>query len=232
MGGCRLGRGRHPTRVELDSVCPDRPIYLPRAGHEPVVNSAALDRAGIIAHQVPDTGLLVEQAREPILQCLPRPTTEERIAALEAAQQLCLRQGITRVLDPGLGVADIGAYRTAAESGRLRLRATLLGLVPSGPDAVTAAETFLPLAEPGALPEPLRFGGYKVFFDGGGSLGTARCSGPSSSRRVMVVRSGQLHHSVLRQRADTAQEGTLRDSRTADGVHAAVGVVGGLTLHK
>lgn len=36
---------RYPTRAELDAICPERPVYLARGGHEAAVNSAALLRA-------------------------------------------------------------------------------------------------------------------------------------------------------------------------------------------
>ena len=42
-----LREGRYPTRQELDAVCPDRPVYLPRVGHAGVANSLALKMAGV-----------------------------------------------------------------------------------------------------------------------------------------------------------------------------------------
>ncbi|WP_267489734.1 amidohydrolase [Enemella dayhoffiae] len=181
-----LAERRYPTRFELDRCCPGRPVYLPRGGHAGVANSVALARAGI-SDDTPDprggiierdhtgaaTGLLLERARDLVATHVPPPTLNERLDALDAAQQTCLGQGITRILDPGLTHEEVDAYLTARDSGRLRLRASLLGLVTSGPDAVAEAASFLPLIRDPGWDDRLRLCGLKVFVDGGGSLGTA-----------------------------------------------------------
>lgn len=180
-----LAERRYPTRTELDWACPNRPVYLPRGGHAAVVNTKALELAGItIDTPDPDggvierddraqaTGLLLEHARDLVGVLVPPPTIAERVEALEHAQRWCLRNGITRIVDPGLTIAETEAYQQAAATGRLLVRATLLGLVPSGPDAVRVAAEFLPLMRTG-WNEQVRLAGLKVFVDGGGSLGTA-----------------------------------------------------------
>lgn len=181
-----LAEQRYPTREELDRVCPDRPVYLPRGGHVAVANSAAFALAGI-GDDTPDpaggeierdstgraTGLLLEHARDLVGQLVPPPSQAERVEALAAAQQRCLAQGITRIVDPGLTPDEIAAYRAAVDSGQFRMRATLLGLVSSSASARDEAEAFLPMMRDSVWTDQLRLGGLKVFLDGGGSLGTA-----------------------------------------------------------
>ena len=181
-----LAEQRYPTREELDRVCPDRPVYLPRGGHVAVANSVALARAGIW-DDTPDpaggvierddrgraTGLLLERARDLVGTLIPGATTAERIEALVAGQDWCLARGITRVVDPGLTPEEIAAYRSAVDGGQLRIRATLLGLVDSGPSGLRDAEQHLALMRDLDWTDQLRLAGLKVFLDGGGSLGTA-----------------------------------------------------------
>ena len=181
-----LTEQRYPTRAELDRVCPDRPVYLPRGGHAGVANSAALALAGI-DDDTPDpaggvicrdedghaNGLLLELARDLVGALVPPPTTEERVEALASAQARCLENGITRVVDPGLTPDELTAYRAAAADGRLHVRATLLGLVSSGHTAVRDAQQFLPMLRDPEWDDRLCLAGLKVFLDGGGSLGTA-----------------------------------------------------------
>ncbi len=129
------------------------------------------------------SGHLIEHARDLVRGQLPELSTQERKDALFAGQRRCLEQGITRVVEPGLSLAEVDAYRMANVSGQLRMRATLLGVVPSGgAAAVKSAETFLPLAREMKDDPRLHFGGFKVFLDGGGSLGTAWLRDPYPGR--------------------------------------------------
>ena len=43
----QLAEARFPTRAELDEVAPNHPVWIPRGGHNRVVNSEAFRRAGI-----------------------------------------------------------------------------------------------------------------------------------------------------------------------------------------
>src|SRR5690242_1185485 len=43
----QLAENRFPTREELGAVAPDNPVWIPRGGHNRVVNSAAFALAGI-----------------------------------------------------------------------------------------------------------------------------------------------------------------------------------------
>ncbi len=130
---------RHPHRTELDAVAPRNPVYLVRAcGHLSVVNSKALELAGVtVDTPVPQggaieqengvlTGLLAETGRDPIKKVLPEPTQEELIAAIERAARYCNSFGITSCMDAAVGMRagyrEIVAYRLAAANGRMPIR--------------------------------------------------------------------------------------------------------------
>lgn len=101
---------RFPTRFDLDTVSPHHPVYLERVdGHGAVVNSKALERAGISV-STPDpvggqivrengrpTGTLIDTAMELVWAHLPRETEEvlARCLALGAAEHV--RKGWTAV---------------------------------------------------------------------------------------------------------------------------------------
>lgn len=181
-----LCESRYPTRDELDRVCPDRPVCLPRGGHAAVVNSRALEAAGITAETVaPDggvierdghgrlTGLLLESAKALVMDLVPQPTRAEHRSALQAIQQQYLAAGITRVVEPGLTPGEIASYAEVYAADELLVRATLMAVIDDPGDPVAAAERLLPTLTGTAWSDWLTSGGYKAFLDGGASLGTA-----------------------------------------------------------
>jgi predicted amidohydrolase YtcJ len=133
--------GGLPTRAALDSVVPDRPVYLPNADHHGVwVNSVALRIAGITA-TTPDppdgrierdaagepTGMLQEGAADLVGRHVPHPTAEQMRHALRLAQARQHSYGVTAWQDawvgPGLGLPDVlPTYLDAAAAGDLTAR--------------------------------------------------------------------------------------------------------------
>ncbi|WP_199546469.1 amidohydrolase [Streptomyces sp. N35] len=133
--------GGLPTAAELDTLVPDRPVYLTNRDHHGAwVNSRALQRAGIDA-RTPDpddgrierdadgspTGMLQEGAANLVGRLLPELTLQETIAGLLRAQELLHSLGITAWQDALLG--ELGnlkdptpAYLAAAGDGRLTAR--------------------------------------------------------------------------------------------------------------
>lgn len=195
-----LAERRYPTRWELDAVTGGVPVYLPRGGHAAVVNSAALERAGI-SDQTPDppggvierdvkgmpTGLLLESARQIVAGHVPSPSHEQRTTALRAIQPRYLAAGITRVVEPGLTADELDVYLALHEGGGLVVRGTLLGLIEDGRSPVPCAEALWGRFEGDPRwGESVRFGGFKAFLDGGGSLGTAWLRAPYPHRQEYV----------------------------------------------
>ncbi|WP_333774000.1 amidohydrolase [Streptomyces sp. IBSBF 3136] len=135
--------GGTPTRDLLDSVVPDRPVYLPNRDHHGAwVNSRALELAGI-DRDTPDpadgrierdasgepSGTLQEGAMRLVGELAPAATAADRLAALLHAQRHLHALGITAWQDAlvgdFLGMDDpAGAYLTAARDGSLTARVT------------------------------------------------------------------------------------------------------------
>ncbi|MFE0459446.1 amidohydrolase [Kitasatospora sp. NPDC058965] len=135
--------GGLPTRQLLDTVVPDRPVYLPNRDHHGAwVNSRALELAGL-TRDTPDpadgrieregdgtpSGVLQEGATALVARLVPASTATDRLAGLLRAQQLLHSLGITGWQDALLGVfngqADPSdAYLAAAREGTLTARVT------------------------------------------------------------------------------------------------------------
>ncbi|MET7785822.1 amidohydrolase [Streptomyces sp. 900116325] len=133
--------GGSPTRDRLDTVVPDRPVFLVNRDHHGAwVNTRALTLAGI-TRDTPDpadgrierddrgepTGLLQEGAMDLVARHTPRSTPADRLAALLLAQRLLHSYGITAWQDAIVGVYGSmddasDAYLTAARDGSLTAR--------------------------------------------------------------------------------------------------------------
>jgi predicted amidohydrolase YtcJ len=141
-----------PDNRKLDSLFPDQPVLLERIdGHAALVNSKALELAGVTAatsieggviekrkpgkDQLPSknnasdflagtqlTGLLVDNAVDLVKSAIPKPGKEEIKRALLAAEKNCFAAGITTVDDAGLDRNIIEAMNEFQQSGELRMR--------------------------------------------------------------------------------------------------------------
>jgi predicted amidohydrolase YtcJ len=133
--------GGTPTREQLDEVVPDRPAYLVNRDHHGAwANTRALELAGVTAGTADpadgrierDTGggpagMLQEGAMRLVGELVPRPTTDELVAALLRAQALLHSYGITAWQDAIVGgnpvTADAApAYTAAVRDGSLTAR--------------------------------------------------------------------------------------------------------------
>jgi predicted amidohydrolase YtcJ len=129
--------GRFPTAAELDTVVPDRPVWLGRVdGHAAWANTLALAAGGVTAktadpaggriERIPGTqkpaGVLVDNAQVLIDDKVPPPRPQDRDLALFEAQKLLARNGVTAVGDMDVTIENWMAYRRAGDSGRLQVR--------------------------------------------------------------------------------------------------------------
>jgi predicted amidohydrolase YtcJ len=206
---------RHPDRSELDAVAPDNPVYLVRAcGHLSVVNSRALEIAGVdVDTPVPQggaieqvqgrlTGLLAETGRDPIKRVLPEPTGEQLVAAIERAARYCNQFGITSCMDAAVGMrakyAEIIAYRAALLQGRMPIRVNqcLLG-GPGGIVEQCHAEGLVT----GFGDERLMVGPVKIFTDGSAGGRTAAMSlpylGETPTNGLMLLTDAEMDELTL-----------------------------------
>jgi hypothetical protein len=108
----QLAEQRFPRRDELDRVSPGNPLLVRRGGHNVVVNSLALARAGIDERtpnppegtyvRDPETGRLTGHIIEvsaftPILQHVPPLTLDDRLDGLRRVCELYRAVGLTSV---------------------------------------------------------------------------------------------------------------------------------------
>ncbi|MEY4093172.1 MAG: hypothetical protein RLZZ53_371 [Acidobacteriota bacterium] len=166
--------GTLPTRQMLDALVPDRPAYLiAYDGHTGWANSKALAAAGITRRTaspvngviVKDprtgepTGALKEAAMALISAVAPKPTEEDRLAAIRAAIDSAHRVGITSVQDAGGTAADLELFDRLRKRGELTLRvyqalradATLSDADLAALDAVRTRFADDPLLKTGAV---------------------------------------------------------------------------------
>jgi predicted amidohydrolase YtcJ len=184
-----LAEGRFPTAAELDEAAGGRPVFLDRRSHDALASTAALRAAGIGTGTADPpggvierdaagepTGFLIERpAAELVERAMPAPTLEDRLRWLRAIQPRFVANGITSVVDPALEADELLAYAAADERGELSLRVTGM---PLGDGEVPPAERAAAFAAAGAdlgVRDGAfwRIGPWKLFLDGGGSLGTA-----------------------------------------------------------
>lgn len=138
-----------PTRADLDAVVTAKPVMLERAdGHAVVVNSRALEVAGITA-ATPDppggeilrdprtgepTGMLVDAAVDLVQKHVPAPTAGDLRRALAAGAERSLRLGWTQLQVAGMTWEEIDELCRLYADGRVKLR-VYAAIGGPGPDA-------------------------------------------------------------------------------------------------
>jgi hypothetical protein len=179
-----FAEGRLPGRHDLDAATTRHPVLLKRFFNMDVVNTCALELAGVDRHSADPQGGRIERdaagapsgilraaAKQLCRRLLPEPTLAERIAALEAAGAAYLAVGITSILDPGLYPEELRAYQAARAAGRLPIRVNLMPSWHGFREDERREQLDARAAELGALSglgdEWLRLGGLKMAIDGG-----------------------------------------------------------------
>ncbi len=141
--GWVLGRGwdqndwslkQFPSCKQLDSLFPDRPVYLTRIdGHAALVNKKALQLSGISAPALIEggeimgnngkcNGILIDNAMELVNANIPEPDDKAIDKALLLAQDSCLYYGITALAEAGLGRKVIDRIGRLQQDGQLKMR--------------------------------------------------------------------------------------------------------------
>jgi hypothetical protein len=146
-----LAEKRYITRAELDAIAPDRPLVVLHVSlHGAVANSAALKAAGIDeSTPAPPggmmlrddagklNGVLLEKAMFLLLAKMPQPTAEQKLTALDAAQNAYFAEGYTHAQDGATQPPDIAFLTGAAARERLKIDLALLPF-STGLDALLA----------------------------------------------------------------------------------------------
>ena len=173
---------RFPTRYELDRFSSDKPVILERAdGHAVVVNSLALELAGISSESNDPhggriekdkngepTGMLIDKATSLVEKLIPKTTKQEDKRDLKAGIDSNVSLGWTQVQIAGGTFSDIEILEEIKKEGNLLQR------VYFAVSAGKPAETLLRLG-PKLDPENmLTVRGIKLYADGAlGSRGAA-----------------------------------------------------------
>ncbi|OAD90197.1 amidohydrolase [Aequorivita soesokkakensis] len=123
-----------PSKKELDSLFPNTPVSLRRIdGHAMLVNSKALELAGItsktkvaggeiVLENGEPTGIIVDAPMRLIGKTFPETTIEVSAEALLEAEKLCLQYGLTTVDDAGLDRSIIELIDTLQKERKFKLR--------------------------------------------------------------------------------------------------------------
>ena len=175
-----------PTKFDLDQISQEQPVFFTRVcGHICVVNSKALEMAGIDTH-TPNppggsfdkdvatdepTGVLRENAIEMVRRLIPSPTVDDLKRVIRIAGQAVASLGLTTVQSNDLhGTRTLfnrlEAYGQLAEAGELPVRVELQSTMPT-PEEL---KTYLKVRkEHPTLGSRVTLGPLKLFADG--SLG-------------------------------------------------------------
>jgi hypothetical protein len=141
--GWLIGRGwdqndwmikNYPDNNALDSLFPDRPVFIKRIdGHAALANTAALQAAGIRNFRIINggsiemlgnkpSGVLIDNAVELVEKIIPSPSIEKSSAALISAEKKCFAVGLTTVDDAGLNRREIDLIDGMQKQGALKMR--------------------------------------------------------------------------------------------------------------
>jgi len=123
-----------PSKEKLDSLFPNTPVALKRIdGHAYIVNSKALDLAGITSETKVEggeiilkngepTGIIIDSPMSLISRSIPKTSKAYKVQALKAAEKICLELGLTTIVDAGLDREIIELIDSLHQSGELSIR--------------------------------------------------------------------------------------------------------------
>lgn len=168
-----------PDKTKLDSLFPDRPVFLKRVdGHAALVNQKALDLAGITAATVVNggrielkngqpTGILIDNAMDLVDNKVPTVSDELARKYYHDAEMECFGQGLTGVHDCGVGEHTIDLLDAEQKAGRVKMKVYALLS-----DSVKYYDKWI--ASGPYKTERLHVGGFKMYADGAlGSRGAS-----------------------------------------------------------
>jgi predicted amidohydrolase YtcJ len=185
----KMAEGRALTRWDLDEVAPDHPVLVVQvAGHWGVVNSKALELAGLDETSVAPAGgeygrdgagrlngVLYERAQVEFnfpngpygAPRIPLPTLEDRLGGLQRALTMFHASGLTSLGDAHVRPRDLTLYQEAERRGLLSARVNML-------ISYEVFESFEKLGlRSGFGSDRLRVNGIKSFVDG--AIGGRTC---------------------------------------------------------
>jgi predicted amidohydrolase YtcJ len=214
--------GQLPTRQDIDPATSEHPVILMRFFNTDVINSHALNLAGI-TRDTPDpeggkierdaggepNGLLRASAKTRVRPLLPKPTLDELKSYLRLACTEMHRFGITSVVEPGLRPEEIRAYQSFYQDGDLSVRMNLMPSWWGFHDDEQGDHLDYRAGELGIYSglgdEWLRIGALKMAIDGGTTPHTAFMYEPYEGDTELVA-FNRIPLDALRRYFRTAQE--------------------------
>ncbi len=167
-----------PTKVELDIVAPDHPVYLGRVdGHVGWANSRALALAGITRdsddpyggqimrdESGEPTGILLETAKNLVQHIVPEPDLAARERGLQLALEEAARFGVTSIHD-NAPAEDLALFQDFRNRGELTVRVN--GLVRGWEVEQPFLEPMIAIgAQTGFGDDWIKLGALKLSLDG------------------------------------------------------------------
>jgi len=137
-----LAEKRHPTKMEIDAVLPNNPVYLQHtSGHMGVANSMALkmmnvttstpNPAGGAIARMPNSkepnGLVQETAMYPFVGNMLKMLAKQKAKYFDATQEYYASNGITTAQDGMTDRNTIKFYMSQADAGKLKIDLIALG---------------------------------------------------------------------------------------------------------
>jgi predicted amidohydrolase YtcJ len=171
-----------PTRRQLDEIAPRNPVVLRESAHAQILNSLALQMAGIGKDSVPPTGGHIfrdPKSGEPTgkiqemafvwSNLVPPPSNEARKQSLQEVMQQFVQYGVTTIYDFPSG-DGIKLYQELRDESRLPVRLRMQIMVDGGPltERRQGFKDFVLNYGPRTSfgDDWLKLGGIKLFIDG------------------------------------------------------------------
>ncbi|CAN5892927.1 amidohydrolase [soil metagenome] len=161
----------YPDKKILDSLFPDRPVFLKRIdGHAALVNQAALNIAGVTSGTTTNggsielkngqpTGILIDNAMDIVDNKIPSLNDSLARKYYIDAQQLCFAVGLTGVHDCGISEHTIEMVDSEQKAGRLKMK--IFALLS---DSAQYYDSWIKKGP--YITERLHVGGFKLYADG------------------------------------------------------------------
>jgi len=204
-----------PTLHALDKVSGGRPLFLERiCGHAALVNSVALERAGLGAGDpvpsggrvVRDNGLVLDEAVNRVRAMMETPSRIRKKELMQETIRELLSMGIAGVHEMGMTPEALDIYRELSAGDDFRFRIT--GYLPGGdssPDEISRQVSEAAEEENEYLSVP----GVKLFADG--SLGARSAalledySDDPGNRGILVTDPEELRERIMTFHAHSIQ---------------------------
>jgi len=199
-----------PDNKKLDSLFPDRPVFLKRIdGHAAIANSLALklaeihEKTTISGGEVKKingkpTGILIDNAMQPVEKIIPGPDEKELTELLLKAQDICLSHGLTALTECGIDYKDAMLIHKLQKEGKIKLSFAVM--LSDTKKNLEALKSSLPLNE------KFRIIGIKAYADGAlGSRGACLLQPYSDTKKQTGFLLCSLSHldSLARALAET-----------------------------